>query len=411
LIAVKDGSKPEHELAEVLHSEMIGSRRSKFDLLESDNIHWEKLTLDERFVYFKPTGIDEKSDYKSGISVTDIFNVNSVGIAAGRDSLAIARTKEELISRLRVFTQLDEEGARKKFNLRKDARDWQVKAAQADVGNVDPKKVIPITYRPFDPRWTYYTGVSKGFHCYPRQAVSEQFREHDNLALCFTRRIEQDRPFADVLVSENVIQFHSLSIKESNYIAPLYVWDAANVRHPNFRPQALRIMSNKLSTTPEPRDLLAYIYGVLSDPQYRSENDASLRLDYPRVPIPENDRFFENYKVFGNSLIELHTMTSSRLDAIETTYPIAGSNHVEKYEYRDGQVWINENQYFGNVPQVAWDYVVGSYAPALKWLKDRKGTDLSRAELVHYQKLIRAAHLSVEESEGFQSPFLAEETP
>ena len=33
------------------------------------------------------------------------------------------------------------------------------------------EKYSKISYRPFDIRWTYYTGNSKGFHCYPRNEV------------------------------------------------------------------------------------------------------------------------------------------------------------------------------------------------------------------------------------------------
>jgi hypothetical protein len=73
----------------------------------------------------------------------------------------------------------------------------------------------------------------------------------------------------------------------------------------------------------------------------------------------------------------------------DTTFSIAGDNVIEKLSYSDEKVWINEKQYFGNIPQLAWDFSIGGYQPAQKWLKDRKGRILSGQDLDHYQKIIK----------------------
>ena len=41
-------------------------------------------------------------------------------------------------------------------------------------------------------------------------------------------------------------------------------------------------------------------------------------------------------------------------------------------------------------PQVAWEFYIGGYQPAQKWLKDRKGRTLNFEDLQHYQKIIVA---------------------
>ena len=63
---------------------------------------------------------------------------------------------------------------------------------------------------------------------------------------------------------------------------------------------------------------------------------------------------------------------------------------VEKPIYMDGKVYINKDQYFGNVPEVAWNFYIGGYQPAQKWLKDRKTRTLSLDDLRHYAKIIIA---------------------
>jgi hypothetical protein len=69
---------------------------------------------------------------------------------------------------------------------------------------------------------------------------------------------------------------------------------------------------------------------------------------------------------------------------------VAGSDTVEKPVYKDGNVFINAEQYFGKVPEVAWNFFIGGYQSAQKWLKDRRGRTLTNADIEHYQKMIVA---------------------
>jgi len=84
-------------------------------------------------------------------------------------------------------------------------------------------------------------------------------------------------------------------------------------------------------------------------------------------------------------------LESPKVNKFITTFPVmVGNEEVEKIKYDNGKVWINKLQYFGNVPEVAWNFYIGGYQPAQKWLKDRKGRNLTDEELVHYQKIIVA---------------------
>ncbi|MFD2163021.1 type ISP restriction/modification enzyme [Paradesertivirga mongoliensis] len=71
-----------------------------------------------------------------------------------------------------------------------------------------------------------------------------------------------------------------------------------------------------------------------------------------------------------------------------TKYRVDGNNKVEKLKYEGSKVWINGSQYFDNVPQLAWEFYIGGYQPAQKWLKDRKGRELDFEDILHYQKII-----------------------
>src|SRR5690606_27448685 len=74
----------------------------------------------------------------------------------------------------------------------------------------------------------------------------------------------------------------------------------------------------------------------------------------------------------------------------KTTFSVAGSNIVEQVKYNGEKVFINETQYFGNVPEETWEFYIGGYQPAQKWLKDRKRRKLEYEDINHYQKIIVA---------------------
>jgi very-short-patch-repair endonuclease len=62
----------------------------------------------------------------------------------------------------------------------------------------------------------------------------------------------------------------------------------------------------------------------------------------------------------------------------------------DKTKKQTGKVYINDTQYFDNVPQIAWEFYIGGYQPAQKWLKDRKERKLEFDDILHYQKIIVA---------------------
>ena len=134
--------------------------------------------------------------------------------------------------------------------------------------------------------------------------------------------------------------------------------------------------------------MLDYIYGVLHSPNYRETYKEFLKIDFPRVPYPETAEEFWAFVRLGSELRQYHLLEHPKIDDFVTSYPESGDNKVEKPLYKDGNVYINETQYFANVPDVAWNFYIGGYQPAQKWLKDRKGRTLSFEDIRHYQRII-----------------------
>ena len=114
---------------------------------------------------------------------------------------------------------------------------------------------------------------------------------------------------------------------------------------------------------------------------------------------------FEKLSNLGSQIREIHLLESPKVEVYITQYPINGDNKVGKLFYEKtsatlGRVYINYEkappsgasglQYFDNVPEVAWNFYIGGYQPAQKWLKDRKERKLEFEDILHYQKIIVA---------------------
>ena len=136
-----------------------------------------------------------------------------------------------------------------------------------------------------------------------------------------------------------------------------------------------------------PQDLFDYIYAVLHSPSYRERYKEFLKIDFPRIPYPTDWEKFRDLAELGEELRQLHLMEDLP-SKTGVTFPVAGSLQVDCYRWQDNRVYINTEQYFDGVPESAWNFFIGGYQPAQKWLKDRKGMPLSFEDVKHYGHII-----------------------
>lgn len=396
-----DKARASKPLAQVFHAELWGERSSKYSNLFTLGLtgpQWKSLTPPAPQYALVRRDYGLESAYRAGFGVQEFMPVNSVGIVTARDALTIDIDKQTLWQRVQDFAVLDPETARHKYALGKDVQDWSVSQAQADVNaNLNENNLVPIAYRPFDIRWTYYTGTSRGFQCRPREEVMRHMFS-PNLAFSFTRTIEGAREFADVLVFAQPITHHTLSIKEVNTLYPLYLNPSSQdpnqeTRSINFAPALYRKLQ-RLATDPKlgaPDEVAVfdYIYGVLHRPSYRRTYAEFLKIDFPRIPWPSSPHEFWVTAELGGQLRRVHLMEPAALGTVLYPFKGEGDEIVEKPRCANDRIWINATQYFDSVPAAAWDFYIGGYQPAQKWLKDRKGRVLSFEDIKHYQRILK----------------------
>ena len=373
-------------LGDVYHAELYGKRDHKFEELNKLNISemtWKKLACIVPHYFFVPKNFTAIGEYEKGFKLDELFSAYSMGIATARDDQLIRFEKSDIELFVNDFEQLDKNEFLRKYDFPKETEDWRYDDAKKDL--IDAH-ISPISYRPFDDRWTIYSGNAKGVMARPRGEVMKHLlRENIGLGVCKNIRKQYDPVFISKFVTDKSL----LSSLDNSYIFPLYFYPGDGSRVPNLKREILANLEKIVGKT-TPENIFDYIYAVLYSPSYRKKYKEFLKIDFPRVPYPKDDRQFLELVKLGGELRKLHLLENPKLSDFITTYPKSGDNSVEKVEYKDGNVYINKTQYFGSVPKEAWEFYIGGYQPAQKWLKDRKSRVLSDEEITHYQKMIGA---------------------
>lgn len=429
---IKRGGKTKSD-AVVRHAELYGTRESKYTWLDKHDIkktRWRELTPRTGSYLFIPHDESLLRMYERFLPIPDIFPVNSVGIVTARDKLTIQWSAQDMWHTMNLFAKSDPELARRGYRLGKDTRDWKVTLAQQDILDSGPvrDKVVPILYRPFDVRHTYYTGRSRGFICMPRPEVMQHMLAGENLALATTRNVEIGVGYQHAFCTTTLIQHHSVSLKEVNYFFPLYLYlkpgqtkngkagvgrymsmmlfepkEPYGARQPNLDAAIVGALASAYGKAPTPEAVFHYIYAVLYAPTYRTKYAEFLRMDYPRIPFTSDAELFKELAALGEKLVALHLLKSPDLDPPTCRFEGDGNNRVEKdrktglrYDAERERVCINAMQYFAPVPETVWNYQIGGYQVCDKWLKDRRERCLELSDILNYCRIVTALGHTIE---------------
>ena len=382
----KDTVRTADQLGKVYVHDLYGKRSRKFSDLDGaslDSFAWKQIPDDADVWRIEGTG---KAEYMKGFSVNDLFPISSTGIVTMGDSFIVSTSKAELKSRIEKFLYEKPSAVEltSEYKLGKNYGNWIVE--NRPKLEFDENKIIPIDYRPFDTRYTYF---DPKLIWRSRVEVMQNMLEGENLALIASRQVKAGASWSHVFVSSRISESSLLSNKtgEIGSVFPLYLHDKSGERIPNLNTdiwKSLEEVTGKLN----PENILDYVYGYLHKPEYINTYKEFLKVDFPRVPYPHDKEEFEGLADFGEKLRRIQLRDTSLESSTETSYPVPGTNEVERVEYRDSKVFINGTQYFHEVSEEIWEMSMGAYKPAQKYLKDRKGLVLSIDEIRYYQRLI-----------------------
>ncbi|MBE7698126.1 type ISP restriction/modification enzyme [Tenacibaculum finnmarkense] len=382
-IFFKTGDKKPKDLGNIFHYDLFGKRDFKYDFLSKNSfktIKWNKIESIEPNYFFEKRNTNGIKIFNKYIDLKELFKINSMGIATGKDS--------ELVS-------IDENLIKEKY--------------------LTSNKFF---YRPFDIRFTIF---DNNILQRARYKLMINYIIGENIGL---NVIRQSKGYGlETLVSNNLTNRDFITNHTYNF--PLYLYPEkkdidfsedkkgeAIARVPNLDKKIINKIAKKLglkftnekeetAKTFAPIDVLDYIYAVLHSPNYRETYKEFLKIDFPRVPFPKDEKTFWDLVKLGGEIRQIHLLESPIVEDAITQYLGDGDNIItRKLTKTDigyqavtdthGKVWINDINYFDNVPLVAWEFYIGGYQPAQKWLKDRKGRELDYEDIFHYNKIIVA---------------------
>ncbi|CAM1365051.1 DNA methyltransferase [Tenacibaculum soleae] len=421
-IFVKTGDKKPKELGKVFHADLFGKRDFKYDFISDNNlasIKWNILENKEPYYFFVPKDFQSEEIYNKGFSVSEIIKSYNSGIQTKNDKITIHHTQEKLNSILLDFKILNSNDLKVKYNIKDGV--WKTETAKIDIIKGDYKK-IKILYKLFDSRFSILTNKSNGFIGRPRGKIMQDMLKK-NIGLCLMRTTVDSKTYSNVFISNKPIDLNLYGFQ--TFLFPLYLYPEekdidfsedkkgeAIARVPNLDKKIINKIAKKLglkftnekeetAKTFAPIDVLDYIYAVLHSPNYRETYKEFLKIDFPRVPFPKDEKTFWDLVKLGGEIRQIHLLESPIVEDAITQYLGDGDNIITRkltktdigYEAvtdTHGKVWINDINYFDNVPLVAWNFYIGGYQPAQKWLKDRKGRELDYEDIFHYNKIIVA---------------------
>jgi predicted helicase len=387
---VKTGKKKTNDLGKVFHFDLLGKREMKYDFLNENSlktVSYKELPNIAPNYFFASKDFEEQSSFNDGFSVNEIFTLNNVGIVTAKDAVLIRDTKEDLLN-----------AVSENFSI-----------------EINEKCIKKISYRPFDTKVVYYdTKIIER----AREKVMQHFLNGVNKGLIVGRQgqVVGTMPWNLSFITNSITDFN-LYYRGGGVLFPLYLYPESNKqqtigqtaeRIPNLNAEIVKQIADKLGlsftnekettkNTFAPIDILDYIYAVLHSPTYREKYKEFLKIDFPRVPFPKDKVIFWQLVKLGGEIRQIHLLESPIVEKYITQYPVDGNNVVAKPRFdsaqredNKGKVYINDTQYFDNVPQIAWDFYIGGYQPAQKWLKDRKERTLEFDDILHYQKIIVA---------------------
>ena len=428
----------------VCHAELWGEREHKYRwLLEhgSADTQWVQLEPTPPFYLFEPFDDAGVGSYSDWPAINEVMPVNVTGIVTARDGFIIDLEPSALLERIETFldSRLSDTEVKKRLGLNENYA-WRVAEARRELRAATKRKrlqdfVAKILYRPFDARFIFW---HPSVVWRPRTEAMPHMLAGENAGLMACRQAIGSGWF-HVLASRSITDDSMVSnrTRERGYLFPLYLYPGIGKadgslfsrwpkgeggRTPNlgsgFVDQVaaavgLRFVSDgrgDLRATFGPEDVLAYIYAVFHSPGYRERYEAQLKLDFPRVPLPEHVDLIRKLAALGHDLLVLHLLESSQLDNVITTYAGPKNPEVGRAGWSDDTAWLDAGKTnareghratkpgtvgFKGVPEEVWDFQIGGYQVCHKWLKDRKGRTLSDEDIAHYQKIVVALNETI----------------
>jgi hypothetical protein len=290
-------------------------------------------------------------------------------------------------------------------------------------GHFREDAIVPVLTFPFDRRYIYYVMSDKWLN----EARPEFGRNAANNEWLITvpepRKVSESLPvYADELVNLHVHERGSVVFPRETRGD-----DLLSDRDANIPEATWRILQDHFGLEGARRDetarsfvgnLFRNSFAILHAPSYQAEHKSALSSDWAHLPIPKDAALFERLVAAGEQVTCLLNASRDAGDVIEAivgadrartigplkrfdgkqvraedlmitvTYWGGGkgrwkprpfiAEELPAIEYRTawgertGDLYLNDEAYFANVPELVWTYQLGGYPVLKKWLGYRQ---------------------------------------
>lgn len=425
-IFIKKKDKETSSLAQVFYKDIYGSRKLKLDFLAENQlstVDFQEIVPSAPLYIFRPHDNHLQEVYESGFKIDKLMPNYVQGFKTGKDEISIQFDKELLEELCKDILNNNSHDVITKYSLPDNAvQKIQSIRKEITTSNYNWKNnLCKINYRPFDNRWTIYGKIFMDRH---RPEIQKNIINKNNIVLGIGKsgNVMGNSEWSLVSISDMAMDINVIP-RGGIYLFPLYIYEGM-LQYANFTPDIVKKIESITELFMQdchdtersengflPIDLIDYIYAVLYSPSYRDTYNDFLQSDFPIIPYPNSADYFFSIAEKGKELRELHLMKTIKQQDIITQYPVYDANNdnivlSRKFVENDndtGRVYINETQYFDNVPKDVWEMFISGYQVADKWLKDRLNKKLTNEEIIHYQKMIVAIKRTIEIQEDIDN--------
>jgi predicted helicase len=195
---IKTGKKKMTELGKVFHFDLFGKREFKYNFLINNSftsIPYNELSPVKPNLFFVPTDDSGLLEYNEGIELNELFLTSNVGFVSANDELNLSMSEAEQKQKIDDLLNIDEHSWRIKYKRPNDAQSWKYSWAKNDAAINLEQKVSCVYYRPFDIRFTLYTGKSGGLFARPSYQIMKHFILGENYGLVIPKINKEDNCF------------------------------------------------------------------------------------------------------------------------------------------------------------------------------------------------------------------------
>ena len=224
-------------------------------------------------------------------SLPELFPVSFPGVTTSRDPFLVDIDRDRLETRVREYFDpalSHEDIARRHPVAMKSTKRFDAKAVRNRLlarGGPNDAGFIRYAYRPFDARWLYWEADTKLLD--EKRAAYRPHVFDGNLWLSSAQHLRKAATEPQACFTADMASHHLIERGASMF--PAWLRDdgpglgGSSAPVPNLSPGAQHwCVRMGVDST----DLFHYVLAVLHDPAYRTENSGTLRMEWPRIPLP-----------------------------------------------------------------------------------------------------------------------------